>query len=132
MIKKLIIYNTVFLILYILGYNIHDFILLKQEISLPFSIDKVYLFHAGYSALICINFLLLATVNKYLDQLGFIYLATMLLKFILFSITFYKPIFSEENLTIYSRLSLFIPTILFLLTEVIFVSKILKKKDSKN
>ncbi|APZ45760.1 hypothetical protein BW723_05375 [Polaribacter reichenbachii] len=129
MIKQLIIYNVVFIALYILGYNIHQFILLKQELYLSFSLEKVYLFHTAFSALICINFLLLSTVNKIFEQLGFIYLASIVLKLLLFGIIFYKPIFSEENLSLASRISLFIPMILFLLTEAIFVAKILKKRE---
>lgn len=107
----------------------HALFLEKQEIMLPFSLKKVYLFHLGFSLLVCTNFQLLSTVNKLSEQLGFIYLATLILKIILFSIIFYQPIFKEENLLQTARVSLLIPAIIFLLTEVIFVAKILNKKE---
>jgi len=89
----------------------------------------VYLFHLGFSMLICINFKLLSSVNKIADQLGFIYLGTLLLKLVLFSIIFYQSIFTEEELSKISRISLLIPALIFLLTEAIFVAKILNKRD---
>lgn len=129
MIKNFIIFIVVFFVLYIIGYNIHQFILLDKGIYLDFSLEKIYLFHAVFSALICINFLMFSTVDKIFEQLGFIYLATIVLKLILFCIIFYKPIFTVENLSFDARFSLFIPMIIFLLTEAFFVAKILKKKE---
>jgi hypothetical protein len=78
---------------------------------------------------ICINFLIFSTKEKVFEQLGFIYLGTILLKLTLFSIIFYKSIFAEEGLTFNARISLFIPMIVFLLTEAIFVARILKKEQ---
>ena len=104
-------------------------ILEKLEIILPYSLRKVYLFHLGFSLLVCSNLQLISTVNKLSEQIGFIYLATLVLKIILFSIIFYQPIFKEENLVQSARISLLIPAIIFLLTEVIFVAKILNKRE---
>ena len=134
--KILLNNSTVFTILMsvitITIFTIQYFILLScyfQEISLSFSLKKVYLFHTVFSLLICVNFKLLSTVNKIYDQLGFIYLGTILLKLILFCLIFYKSIFTEEELTSTARISLFIPMIIFLSTEAVFVTKILNKKQ---
>ncbi len=126
--KQLFIQFLIFLALYFLGFHLHEIILNKFEIETPFSLKKVYLFHFGFSLLICVNFTFFSTVDKIFQQLGFIYLGAIFLKIVVFSITFYNPIFSEENLTFSSRVSLFIPMIIFLLTEAIFVAKILNKK----
>lgn len=129
MIKKFILYTFVFFTLFLLCYNIHEYVLLKNQIYLPFSLRKVYLFHAGFSSLVCVNFLLLSTVNNFFSQLGFLYLGVLFLKIILFCIIFYESIFSEQELLFSSRISLLIPVLIFLLTEVIFVSKILNQKE---
>lgn len=131
MIKKAIFYTSFFLILYLIGVNTHQLILNKQEQILSFSLEKVYRFHAVFSALICINFIILSTVDKIFEQLGFIYLGVIILKLVLFALTFYKPIISDLDLSISARISLIIPTFIFLLTEAFFVIKILKIKDSK-
>ena len=127
MIKHVLIYILIFSGLYLIGSNLHLKYIIYKDVSMPFSLEKVYAFHAFFSAIICVNFKLLSTVNKFLDQLGFIYLASLVLKIVTFSIIFYQPIFKEENLSQIARISLFIPTIIFLLTEAIFVAKILNK-----
>ena len=73
--------------------------------------------------------MLLSNVNKIFDQLGFIYLATIVLKLVLFCIIFYNPIFTKDDLDMIARVSLFIPMVVFLLTEAVFVAKILMKKQ---
>ena len=129
MIKTIFLYSFIFFTLFFVSFSLHNYFLEENQILLPFSLKKVYLFHLGFSMLICINFKLLSSVNKIADQLGFIYLGTLLLKIVLFSIIFYQSIFTEEELSKISRISLLIPALIFLLTEAIFVSKILNKRD---
>ena len=129
MIKGIFTYATVFFSLFFLSFFLHEIYIEKQAIILPFSLKKVYLFHLGFSLLICSNFLLFSSVDKIFEQLGFIYLATIVLKLVLFCIIFYKPLFTGESLFFDARFSLFIPMIIFLLTEACFVVKILKKKE---
>ena len=129
MIKTIFLYSFIFFTLYFVSFSLHNHFLEENQVLLHFSLKKVYLFHLGFSMLICINFKLLSSVNKIVDQLGFIYLGTLLLKIVLFSIIFYQSIFTEEELSKISRISLLIPALIFLLTEAIFVSKILNKRD---
>lgn len=129
MIKKIFLYCIIFFSIFFISFFLHENIITKDAIILPFSLLKVYTFHLGFSLLICINFLVFSTVDKIFPQLGFIYLATIFLKIVLFSAFFYTSIFTGENLSQIARLSLFIPMIIFLLTEAIFVSKILNKKE---
>ena len=129
MIKTIFLYSFIFFTLFYISFSIHNYFLEENQVLLPFSLKKVYLFHLGFSMLICINFKLLSSVNKIADQLGFIYLGTLLLKIVLFSIIFYQSIFTEEELSKISRISMLIPALIFLLTEAIFVAKILNKRD---
>lgn len=126
--KQLFFQFLVFLALFLIGFHLHEFILEKIQLQTAFSLKKVYLFHLGFSLLICINFTIFSTVDKIFQQLGFIYLVAIFLKIVVFSIIFYNPIFSKENLDFASKISLFIPMIIFLLTEAFFVAKILNKK----
>lgn len=126
--KQLFFQFSIFLALFLLGFHLHEFILEKIQLHTAFSLKKVYLFHLGFSLLICINFTIFSTVDKIFQQLGFIYLVAIFLKIVVFSIIFYNPIFSKENLDFASKISLFIPMIIFLLTEAFFVAKILNKK----
>tara|TARA_R110002126_G_scaffold291693_1_gene455353 strand:- start:8688 stop:9077 length:390 start_codon:yes stop_codon:yes gene_type:complete len=129
MIKSIFLYAFVFFTIFFLSLFLHENYIEKQALVLPFSLKKVYLFHLGFSLLICTNFLLFSTVDKIFEQLGFIYLATIVLKLILFCNIFYNPIFTEDNLSFASRVSLIIPVIIFLLTEAVFVAKILLKRQ---
>mgnify|MGYP006091525839 CR=1 FL=1 len=129
MIKAISLYSVVFFSLFFLGLFLHENLMEKQAAVLPFSLRKIYLFHLGFSLLICVNFKLFSTVDKVFEQLGFIYLGTLILKIVIFCAIFYNPIFTEENLTQTARLSLFFPLIIFLLTEAIFVAKVLNKNQ---
>ena len=130
MIKSIALYIFVFLSLFFISLHLNESYIEKQDIILPFSLRKVYLFHLGFSLLVCINFKALSVVDKIFEQLGFIYLFTLFLKIILFVAIFYKVLFTEEILTQVARVSLFIPMFIYLLTEAIFVTKILNKKNT--
>lgn len=129
MIKNIFLYTLVFFALYFFSHFLHQSFIEKQKIILPFSLQKVYLFHTGFSLLVCMNLVLFSNVNKIIDQLGFIYLGTILLKLVLFSLLFYSSTIINDSLAFSARISLLIPLIIFLLTEAFFVSKILKRKE---
>ena len=125
--SKIILYPFIFIVLFFLGYNLHSFFLEKLTILLPYNLQKIYLFNAGFSAIVCVNFVLLSSVDKVYQQLGFIYLGTLFLKILLFCGFFYKSLFAEESLTNQEAISLLIPIFVFLLTEVIIVIKMIHK-----
>ncbi len=129
MIKHIFIYFLIFSGIFFLSFSTHENYIDAQEVILPFSLQKVYVFHLGFSLLVCINFRLFSNVDKIFSQLGFIYLVVLFLKIVLFCALFYQSIFNEENLSQIARVSLFIPTLIFLLTEAFFVAKILNKKE---
>ena len=127
MIKNILLYTVVFFFLFIVFFSIHSFYIENQNVILPFSLKGIYVFHFGFSLLVCSNFLFLSFFQKFSEQLGFIYLVTIVLKLLLFCILFYKPLFTEANLSFVARVSLFIPMLIFLFTEAVFIAKILKK-----
>lgn len=129
MIKSIFIYFLLFSGVFFLSFSLHENYLEKQAVILPFSLKQVYVFHLGFSLLVCVNFKLFSNVDKIFSQLGFIYLGTLFFKIVLFCALFYRPIFKEENLTQIARISLLVPVFIFLLTEAFFVAKILNKKE---
>ena len=129
MIRSIIAYTAIFFCIFIVSFSLHEYLLDEWEIILPFSLKKAYLFHLGFSLIICTNFKAISKVEKIFDQLGYIYLGTILLKLITFIAIFYKSIVTEEILPFITRISLLIPMIIFLLLEAIVVAKILKKNQ---
>ncbi|WP_299057592.1 DUF6168 family protein [uncultured Polaribacter sp.] len=128
MTKKIIIVLFVFLSIGYFGYLGHLMLLNNIEVTLPFSLKKLYLFHAGFSTLVGINIILISKIKKVLEQIGFIYLGSLFIKIMLFIAAFYPTITSEEKSSLIIKLSILIPTFLFLLIELLFVVKFLKRK----
>ena len=129
MIRSIIAYAAIFFCIFIISFSLHEYLIEERQIILPFSLKKVYLFHLGFSLIICTNFVAISRVEKIFDQLGYIYLGTILLKLIIFIATFYKSIITGETLPFITRISLLIPMIIFLFIEAIIVAKILKKNQ---
>lgn len=127
--KDLFRYILVFTSLFLIGFYTHSFLLNNAGYKLSFSLEKIYLFHAFFSGLICVNLRLASTVDKISSQIGFLYLWTLVIKLILFIVFFYKPLLTIESFSFTEKISLCIPLFVFLLTEVIFVAKILNEKE---
>ena len=127
--KDIFTYIIVFGVLFLTGFYTHQFLLENLRANLSFSLEKIYLFHALFSGIVCINLRVVSTVDKLFPQLGFIYLGILLIKLVLFSIFFYNPIFTRETFNLTEKGALIIPLFVFLLTETIFVLKILKLKE---
>ena len=126
MAKNLITYILVFASVGVLSYLLHNNFIEEKNISLPFSLKKVYLFFVFFSLVICSLFKIGSVINKIKEQLGFIYLGTIIFKIIVFAVIFYKSVF-EVDLSNAQRIALIIPMAIFLFIEVFFVAKILNK-----
>ncbi|PTX60399.1 hypothetical protein C8N46_10643 [Kordia periserrulae] len=130
MIRQIFIYITAFGLLFFLGDFLHNYYIESQEISLGFSLRKIYAFHAFFSLQLCVVFALLSNNEKLRPQLGFIYLGSFVLKIIIFCIAFYNILFVGQKLSNTQRISLIIPMLVFLILEVHFMIKILNKNHS--
>lgn len=128
MIKNLLTYLLVIGFLFFLGLEIHSYFIEEQNFRLGFSLKKLYSFHAIFTLVVLVKFNILSGFKKVSEQLGFIYLGVLILKIIFFCIVFYNPVFTSEKLTQIERISLLIPMVIFLISEVYFVSKLIQKK----
>ncbi|WP_138432486.1 DUF6168 family protein [Winogradskyella algicola] len=126
MVKNLITYILIFTIVGVSTYLLHNNFIEQKNISLPFSLKKVYLFFVLFSLVICFLFKVGSVINKIKEQLGFIYLGTIIFKITVFTVIFYKSVFTVD-LTNAQRIALIIPMSIFLFIEVFFVAKILNK-----
>lgn len=128
MLKKITWYIIIFGGLLVVGYWGQSKVMESQNISLPFSLFNVYGFHAVFSFLICVVFSFIALKDKWFDQLGFLYLAVLVVKIAVFYGVFYSTIFALENIGKIESVSLLIPIGIFLTAEVYYIARILNAK----
>ena len=129
MTKSIVVYAVSFLLLFLASLFLHQFILDTQSISLRFKLIPVYVFFVLVSFLICVVFKSFTYFEKTKEQLGFLYLFTLFIKIILFSIIFYKSIVVLKDISKIESFNLLIPLFIFLALEVTFVAGILNQKS---
>lgn len=128
--KRIFKYAIYCSLVLIIGYTIHNFILGSFEVEHPFTLWKIYLFQCLATLALCASFEVIAEKSpKLKDQLGFLYLAAMVLKVALFSLFFSDILFSSLVLSKTDSLSLLIPIFLFLFLEVVIIVKILNRNN---
>ncbi len=125
MIKTLLTYLIVFIAVLLTANYLHQYILDINALQLRFNLRPLYLFFASFSILICVVFRVLLTVEKTKDQLGFIYLSTLVIKIFFFVLLFKTSILDLPDLSKKESFNLLIPIFVFLLVEVYFIAKIL-------
>ncbi len=81
---------------------------------------------------ICAIFYFLSLKERFVGQIGYLYLGTLLLKLLLFSLIFKDFLFHEEEDSLAERISLLVPVFLFLFFEVIIIVKILGRTGYEN
>lgn len=128
MVKKILSYLVSFLVLFCVSYVAHFKITETLNILLPFSLLHIYIFFFSASFLICSFFIFFSTIEKWTNQLGFIYMYSMLIKLLLFVAVFRHSIFKIEALSRTESINLLMPFIFFLILEVLFIVKVLSKK----
>ena len=126
MIKRVLYFIVAIILLFLISYNGHDYILNLREIELSYSLFSVYSFHVIATIIVYVSLEILA--DNLPNEAGYGYLALMLLKIGFFLLIFQDAVFPEEKLIKLERVSLVIPLLLFLTTEAIVVSKLLNSK----
>lgn len=123
MIKRILIVITVLLVLFLVAFNIQNYLTTQ---TLTFSLLFVYLFHVIAASIVYVIIEIVA--EELPNQAGYAYLTLMFLKIGAFVLIFQSSVFSNDNLTQIERVGLVVPLLLFLLTEAIAVSKLLNSK----
>ena len=123
MIKRILIVTAILLVLFLIAFNLQNYLTTE---TLSFSLFSVYLFHLIAAVIVYTTVEFVA--EKLPNQAGYAYLTLMFFKIGAFVLIFQSSIFANDNLTQMERIGLVIPLFLFLITEAIAVSKLLNSK----
>lgn len=122
-VRTALVYIGCLVLVYVLHYNSID----ASTNEIAFSLVQVYFFHGIASLILCVALIRARASDKYTDQVGFIYLISVLVKAVLFFVIFRKTMFSSYSFSNQEAVSVLIPLFLGLFFEVFFLSKLLKK-----
>lgn len=127
MIKRIFIFTIAIVLLFFISYFLNKYLVDKNNLTLSFPLFKVYIFQTISALFVYILIELILTVLP--NETGYLYLALTMIKIGVFVLIFQDSIFSENPLTKADKASLIIPLFLFLITEVVGVSKLLNNKE---
>lgn len=98
---------------------------LTEDIGNPFNglLEKAYAFLFGYSLGLVLLFQGWVHLQKQVQQLGFLYLAFLLLKIFVFAALFHPFFLGDQLLPFSQRAALLVPVVVFLILEVFFITK---------
>ena len=106
--------------------GLHIFVLYTQEQPL-FAHQLIKAYWVNYVLTLLIFLLLCKLRSKYNDQLGFVFMAGSLSKFLFFFILFYPGYYANQKMETIEFISFFIPYSVSLIIETTSVIKILNK-----
>jgi len=126
MIKRILTYLSIILLVFIIVFFAHQYVLESKQLVLSYSLLNVYLFNAIVSVVIygCIELV----AEKLPTQAGYAFLTCVFLKIGFFIVLFQSTVFSEVKLEMFQRLSLMVPFFLFIIIESAGVAKLLNSK----
>lgn len=127
--KTICIYALVYGVLFFGSYSLHGYVLKTKGIDLPFSLLDAYIFHAVFSFCICLFFKIASYRPKVFEQLGYIYLASVLIKLFFFTALYKNVLFGDPAISTLESFQLLVPLFVFLPFEVYFISKILSQNS---
>lgn len=128
MIKWFLVYLLSFAAFFALAFYLQNAILDANNVQLRYNLIDVYLFFGFFSIILCYIFKVLNLFPKASDNLGYIYLFTLIAKIGFFVLIFQQSIL-KQNLSKIESLNILIPMFLFLILEIYFIAKILMKKS---
>jgi hypothetical protein len=127
-IKKLIINCLIVVFVATIVFFIH--VLINSSIHYAVEINDLIYSYSINVILACGVIILLFTLKKKLkDQLGFVFMGSSMLKFVVFFFLFYPQYNADGELTRLEFLTFFIPYAVCLITEMILLSKFLNSLD---
>ncbi|MGB0892197.1 MAG: DUF6168 family protein [Flavobacteriaceae bacterium] len=128
MFKSFIVYSIAFLTALLLLTFFHGFFLTEITSDIRYNVFNVNVFFCLISLVIIVHLKIISKIEKFKNQIGFVFLPTFLIKFVFFFIVFRNSVF-ELSLTRKESVFLLLPMLLFLVLEVFFLIKILNQKQ---
>lgn len=121
-IKRLIITNCIAAVLGAIIYLIHGYLLSQNNLELSYSLERVYLFFQGFFLSVTIFIELVNKVNHL--NVGYFFMATFVIKMIVFGVAFHDVLISESVISTASRYSLILPMLIYVAFEAYYSIKI--------
>lgn len=121
-IKRLIVTNGIAMVLGAIIFLIHSYLLGVYNAELTFSLERVYLFFQGFFVSFTIFMELVNKVNNL--NIGYFFMATIVIKMIVFGVAFQDILNSEPVLSNASRYSLILPMLIYVAFEAYYSIKI--------
>lgn len=132
MIKSFLLYVVTFALLFAVAFFLHTFALSSGEYNLRLEVLPLYVFFSIASLILCCLFQVLSNIKKTAEQLGFIYLFTLVLKIGFFVVFFNSSILKLPNLTKTESLNILGPFFVFLVLEIYFITRLLGDRNSNS
>lgn len=129
--RQLIVILVLFLASLAILFFAQDAIISAESLRPDFPKNSIFIFNALFSLVLLITLSFLSKKEAVLDNLGFIYLATVVVKPIVFIIVFRALFFDPRPITQIEAISMLLPTLIALFFEALFCSKILKVRMPK-
>ncbi|MGV6830235.1 MAG: DUF6168 family protein [bacterium] len=129
--KRAVIYWMLFVSSLVLSYFWLHNKSIKSDDLMVLPVRATHLFSLVSSVAIIFTLYLLSRKENYKDSLGYIYLATVLLKPVIFLILFGSVIFNENSLSKWQAFTLILPLLIGLFFEVIICAQLLNQLNSK-
>lgn len=125
-------FNSLFILIVVSGaFLIH--LLINNVIELQFIFGElVYAYIINVALALTVIYALFLLKKRLKDQLGFVFMAASLLKFLAFFILFYPQYNSDGDLSRLEFFTFFIPYAICLTLECVVLSKILNGLDAYN
>lgn len=123
MIKRLFVFYLLIIAVSFTAFFVHQLILSEQAIVPSIALANVYLFNVISCSLICLMAELLS--QKLPSQVGYAYLASVFVKMGTFVLIFKDTIFNDNGFLMHDRLSMVVPTMLFLIIEAIYCGRLM-------
>lgn len=132
MILKNLVYNClIVLAVSIIGFLLHYLVLYVFDIVL--GVDQLlYAYIANYILACSVIILIILLKKKLKDQLGFVFMAASMIKFVLFYFLFFPEYNSDGEISKTEFFTFFIPYAICLTAEMIILSRFLNRLNDYN
>lgn len=124
--KELIVVLILFLVSLGILYVIQDVFISPEQLREGFPIDGIYSFNVVFSLVLLVVLTYASKKESAKDNIGYLYLGSVLMKPFLFIIVFHSLFFDAPPISKKEALCMLLPTLIALFFEVLYCAKILK------
>ncbi|WP_370390361.1 DUF6168 family protein [uncultured Winogradskyella sp.] len=128
---KLLVVLILFVVILALLFVLQPYVLPQQDLRLDFPTTNIFIFNVVFTLILLLLLTYIAQKETVKDNLGFLYLASVLVKPIVFIVVFRGLFFNEKPITQMEAIVMLLPILISLFFEVFYCSILLKAQASK-